>query len=449
MSTDRIATADLTWNDEPEAGTPARGWLARLGAAIGRLFGRRPGLRVLEPTLDDGPVPPGARAAGKHGTTARGRVVERTRPIDARDIVEAVPAPRARTEVQHPPPVPARVTQSHRALAASALGDEYDPLDDLITMLQAVGDVALPPPPTDEQLAWLDLLAPLIEYELMARGSTALSFQSTAAQLGELIALRDTDLNGAVRVVSRAPAVAVAVLSAANSAAHRRGGDVGDIRTAIARLGLAETRRIGIATATRAIHDPEGPPLAAHHRARGQRDLHRAMTCAFASAALAARSPTLPGEDPFVAGMFFDLGRPLVHRAVIALETRQRVQPVPAAMLDMVIERTHAAVGAEALTAWGLPARLGELALHHLSAAPPVTMVGPDLHRLALVSTLVLARSGSPVPLGAGRRATAALGLERAELRRLALEVAELGERVTELFGVRDGATTWGGPPLA
>jgi HD-like signal output (HDOD) protein len=453
VTTDRLAIADLTWNDGAHAtvSAPPTGWVRRVTAALGRLVGRggrrgrQPGLAVLDPGTDTEDRP---RPRGKRGS-ARGEVVDRTRPIDTQDLEEAPLPARAHTAVPHPPPPPLPARASHRMAAVAALGDAYDPLDALITMLLCADEPDLPPPPTDEELAWVELLAPLVEYELMARGGAALSFQSTATQLAELVALADTDFNGAVRLVSRDPAVAAAILSAANSASSRRGGTIGDIRTAIARVGLAETRRIGIAAATRALHDPDATGVAAHHRARSHRDLHRSMTCALASASLAARTMSVGGEDAFVAGMFFDLGRPLVHRAVQALERRQRVQPVPAAALDVVIERTHAEVGAEALAAWGLPRRFSDLARHHLSPAPPPPAVaGLDLDRLALVSSFVFLRVGAVIPMGAARRATAALGLERAELRRLALDVSELAERVTDLFRVRDGATTWGAPQL-
>jgi hypothetical protein len=107
------------------------------------------------------------------------------------------------------------------------------------------------------------------------------------------------------------------------------------------------------------------------------------MTCAFANAAWAARDGVVGGEDPFVAGMFADVGRPLVHRAIRALERRGRVEPVPPAALTLVIERSHVAIGADALAAWGLP--------HRLPAWPATTARRPPaaptarLQRLALV----------------------------------------------------------------
>ncbi|HVV83972.1 MAG TPA: HDOD domain-containing protein [Kofleriaceae bacterium] len=442
MTTDRLALMDAPWDDSWERRRP--GWLARLGAALGRIFGRKPaGLQILEPGAEP-------------------EVGERTRPIDTTDLLDErsqpirrrpAPAARAPQVVPHahhaPPPVPGRASAIRLATAAAALGpDEFDPLDALITMVLGSDDAEPPPAPTTDQLVWLEVLGPLIEYELMERGSTAITFQSTAAQLGELVALADTDFNAAVRLVSRDPAIAASVLSAANSVERQRGAHVSDIRTAVSRLGLAETRRIGIAAASRALYDADAQAVAAHHRARSHRDLHRSMTCAFASAALAARSGAFGGEDAFVTGMFVDLGRPLVHRAIMALERRRRVEAVPADALELVIERTHAAVGAEALAAWGLPRRLGELARHHLTPVPPAAIDGPDLQRLALVSSLVLLRVGEPVSPAAARRAAAQLDLGRAELRTLALEVVELAGRVTELFGVRDGDTTWGAPVL-
>ena len=402
------------------------GWLARASAALGRALGwRRPVPARLDPAEDRRPRS------------------ERTRPIDADDLIEARVVPSRRAKTHQPPPPPRARGSGSRGAIAVAADDGYDPLDTLITSLLSGEQLELPPPPAIDDLAWLARLDPLIEYELMARGSTAVSFQSTAAQLGELVALDDTDFNAAVRVVSRDPAVAAAILSCANTVELKRGSAVSDIRTAVARLGLAETRRIGIATAARALHDADAKALAPHHRARAHRDLHRAMTCAFASNALAAREGIVGGEDAFVAGMFVDLGRPLVHRAVVALERRDRVDPVPASALDLIIERTHGAVGAESLAAWGLPRRLAELARHHLSPAPPPAVDGPDLHRLALVSSLVLLRVGAPVPLGAARRAAAALGFDRDRLRALALDVAEMAAKVTELFAVRDADTTW------
>ncbi len=437
MTTDRVAILDGSWDESWAGRRPdQRGWLHRLGAALGRLFGRRrAGLVVLDPE----------KPRGKGARRTR-EVSDRTKPIDPGDLIDVGNDRRARIAAPHsPPPAPRRTGSSPAVrVAATELGrDRYDPLDALITRLLSTSDDPAPAPPTPAEEAWLERLLPLIEYELMAQGSTAVGCQRTADQLGELVALTDTDFNGAVRLVSRDPAIAAAILAAANSVERQRGSQVGDLRTAVARLGLADTRRIAIAIATRALHDPDGPAVGSPHRQRAERDLHRAMTCAFADAAWAARAGAVGGEDPFVAGMFHDVGRPLVHRAVRALERRGRIEPVPADALTVVIERSHAAIGAEALASWGLPRRFGELARYHQVAAPPAALDGPDLQRLALVSYLVTARVGEPVAMAAARRATAALGLERVELRTLALEVHELAQRVTDLFGVRDAPTTW------
>jgi len=77
---------------------------------------------------------------------------------------------------------------------------------------------------------------------------------------------------------------------------------------------------------------------------------------------------------------------------------------------------------------------------------PPAALDGADLQRLALVGSLVVTRVGERVPLAAARRATAALALDRVELRTLALEVHELAHRVSDLFGVHDAPTTWDPP---
>lgn len=446
MTTDRIATLDEPW--------PGRsGWLQRLAGALGRMLGRRP-----SPTLEvdgdadgDGPAPPPrpaprARTRGKRRSAAGATA---TQPIDTADLIDAAPRATARAATHHPPPPPRAATSPGVRLATAAAElapGEFDPLDALITILSTESEDELPPAPTADELGWIERLEPLIEYELMTRGGTAITFQGTAGQLAELVALTDEDFNAAVRVVSRDPAVAAAVLSAANSASTRRGADVADIRTAIARLGLPETRRLGIATATRAMYEPEGQGLARHHRARTHRDLHRAMTSAFASAALSARVGGKGADDAFVGGMFHDLGRPLIHRALIAVERRGRVPAIPEHVLDVVIERAHAEVGAEVLGRWGLPRRLSDLARYHLEPSPPPGKDGDDLRRLALVSSLVQRRVGALVPLAAARRAVALLELDRTTLRAIALEVHELAHKVSELFGVRDGATTWGGP---
>ncbi len=461
---------DAPWDDPWDQ--PRRpGWLARVAAAFGRLFSRRRGgVIVIDPADEDAGDGAAAqdRTVGGDGIDidvgeaqprprGRGRrhaPVERTRPITAGDLIETDGEAPRRSAVHHaPPPPPTRATTSPGIRLATAVAElapgEFDALDATITSLLMADELEPPPAPTAEQEAWLELLGPLIEYELLSGGGAAMTFQSTAAQLGELVALTDVDFNAAVRLVSRDPAIAAAILSAANSAEHQRGTPLSDIRGAVARLGLTDTRRLAIAIATRALYDPDTRVAAPHHRARAHRDLHRTMTCAFASAALAGRSQVVGGEDAFVTGMFLDVGRPLVHRAVMTLERRRRVELVPDAALEMVIERTHAGVGGDALAAWGLPLRLGELARHHLAAVPPVGFDGADLQRLALVSTLVLLRTGAPVPLAAARRAADALGLGRAELRALALDIVEMADKVTALFGVRDGDTTWGAPSFA
>jgi putative nucleotidyltransferase with HDIG domain len=175
------------------------------------------------------------------------------------------------------------------------------------------------------------------------------------------------------RAVERDLKLSEAVLALANSANFRARERLTDCRAAVVRLGIERVRSLVLATSVFRLF-----PADRTDRVWGSLDPRvspsglwtHALASAFAAEAL-ARSGGLPAEDAFLAGLFHDLGKLLLARALggayravldqveewtITLEDAERA----------VLGFSHAKAGAWLLSRWGLSASVvNAVADHH------------------------------------------------------------------------------------
>jgi len=349
---------------------------------------------------------------------------------------------------------PARAARSSAARATTggappAPAASGHPLDELI------GDLLVPREadataagPDDDAAAEAGAVEPLLAAALRVSDSSSSVFKPTVARLAELLELGDLDFNQAVRLVTREPAVVATVLAAANSPLFRRGAAMTDIRAAISALGLVDVRRLAIAVATRALYEPDAAAASHAERVRCQRDLHRTMTTAFATAERCLRRGLPHQDEAYVAAMFLDVGRPLVRGVIGQLERSGRCAMLSPAAVERLCDRHHAEVGARMLVAWGLPARVSALCQHHHAPSLPPELDAPELHEARLASGLVHLRIGAPAT-PALRDAVAALGLGLYELRALAAGLDDLATRASLILGIPGEPAAWPAGPAA
>lgn len=309
-------------------------------------------------------------------------------------------------------------------------------LDDLVAGPAAPPAVVLDEP--DPAVA--RVLHPL----LSARDAGTAVYRPAVGRLAELMDLAPDDFNGTVRLITSEPAIIAAVLATANSAEFRRGAAVADIREAVGRLGLVQVRQLALAVTARALQEPDAS-AAGIRRVRGERDLHRALTTAFACSWLSLQYALAQPDRTFVAAMFLDVGRPLIYRDLARLEHAAGRAPVSDAIAEQLVDAAHARLGAQTLAAWGLPDAVVAMCRHHHDELLPAELDRREWHAVRAVSGLVHLRGGQPVT-AATRASLAALALDRPGLRALLVSLDELSDRASRLLGVPAEAAAWPTP---
>jgi HD-like signal output (HDOD) protein len=330
-----------------------------------------------------------------------------------------------------PPAATARRAAPRRAV---------DPVEvALAALIEPAADVAHAPRAFDAADARLiRALEPLV-----ARADIATSgFRPAVGRVGELLALDDQDVNGAVRAVLREPAVVAAVLTMANSPEFRRGVAVAEVRTAVERLGVELVRQLALGIAARALHEPDPMAASPGRRERGDQIVHRALTTAFAVAWYGQNRGLHAADVAYVAALFLDVGRTAAYDALARLEHAGGSPPIGDRVAEEVVDRAHARLGAAALTAWGLPDEIAVLCAHHHDDQLADELDQPDAHAVRVLSGLVHLRAGEPAT-AALRSSALALGLDRYALRALAGVIDDLAPRAAVILGVPDRGPAW------
>jgi len=139
----------------------------------------------------------------------------------------------------------------------------------------------------------------------------------------------------------------------------------------------------------------------------------------------------------FQAGMFHDIGKTLALRALASLMISGEVpSPLPAAVVDEVLERVHVEVGFTLHRHWGLPDHLASICLHHHDPEISAALQHQDFHTLRMASGLhrLILAPGDTARLGELRQSIRATDMVRRNVRHLYGEMHKHVERVKVLF---------------
>ncbi len=184
----------------------------------------------------------------------------------------------------------------------------------------------------------------------------------------------DADAADVVRCLNSEPGLAARVLKVANSPFYRQSGTVGSVDRALQVLGFAAVRGIAAAGCMDRLPVPSfGGAMDA--------DRYRRHSLAVACAAqeISRRLNAQIDSEAFMAGLLHDIGVLLIGRLRPDADSIHLDLPAGDAASLLAAETAtfgaqHAELSAALVTAWGLPAALGQaLATHHSPA-----LVAPD-----------------------------------------------------------------------
>ncbi len=272
-----------------------------------------------------------------------------------------------------------------------------------------------------------------LEAELIANPPNLGMVPIVAIQAIEGLAKPDVDVSGVLRLVSRDPAMSAAILRSAGTVVYRMGAEPPDLRSALVRIGVREAGLIASVVAAEAL-------FADKIKSRFDELLRRlyvnAMVCAFASSELAFEVRAGRPELAFLAGMFHDIGKPILVRCVAEAEHAGRCPAnVTPEALAHAIEDLHVMSGLHALESWKLPPPLPQFCLRHHDALVPREREFTELHVVRVVSSVLSLRQAAAAssvdPL---RDSALALGLDRNRLRSVLGSIATHEERLERLL---------------
>jgi HD-like signal output (HDOD) protein len=288
-----------------------------------------------------------------------------------------------------------------------------------------------------EEEAQAAALVPLVLAEFSKHRPSPTAFPALAVQIIDLLNGPDVDMAKLLKAISPDPAISVNVLRVANSALYSRGGEVNDMRMAVMRIGLRGVGEIAAGVAGRTLFDVA---LRVEYEIFGERWNNLfldTMAVAFGASQFAFEQNVGRADRAFLAGMFHDMGKSLALRSLAGLVISGQVPaPIPEAVVDEVLERTHVETGATAMGIWGLPQHLIEACLHHHDAEVPGDADAMELHILRMVSGIhrLVKDQEDPRRLAETRQSIEAMRLDRRGVKRLHRELEAQTERVKVLF---------------
>jgi len=179
-----------------------------------------------------------------------------------------------------------------------------------------------------------------------------------AGQVVTLCGQETCDAKQLAGLITRDQGMAGNLMRLVNSPLYAPPTPLVSLQQAIARLGIKRIREIAliIACEAKVFHVP------GHEAWVSQQFRHALAAASFAQEI--ARSKRWNVEEAFLCGLLHDVGRPVLLQALIDIHARQGCT-VDMPALDHAIDRLHAYVGSQLVTAWTLPARLSETIHHH------------------------------------------------------------------------------------
>lgn len=229
-----------------------------------------------------------------------------------------------------------------------------------------------------------------------------------------LVTDRGFDPDQYLAIISADPALTIAVLRAANSAASSPMSSIHDARDAIVRLGAREARRV-VMSVVLASHLSIGLSRSALDIDALWRHL---ITSAVVTEALAS---TGVGGSAFVAGLVHDVGRiamangepyryhqvvALVHSGADALESEA-----------LIFRQTHPTFGAAIAEAWGLPELVIDAVRNHHAPGAHPGVLAEGVCRARQIAASFGVADGLTVPSNTATGTSAATAAQPCDLR--------------------------------
>ncbi|MGD8497417.1 MAG: HDOD domain-containing protein [Chromatiales bacterium] len=160
----------------------------------------------------------------------------------------------------------------------------------------------------------------------------------------------DIDITQVARVVQSDPAVAGAIMHAANSPLFRGSSPVSTLKDAVVRLGLKTTRNLAMSLAMRATFQSNVPSV----KQRVRKVWERSVTVSALSYAIARRcGAKFDPERALLAGLLHDIGSVPILNYV----AKHRLEHTPEE-LDEILTKLQTMVGVLVLNYWGFDQEL-------------------------------------------------------------------------------------------
>jgi HD-like signal output (HDOD) protein len=258
------------------------------------------------------------------------------------------------------------------------------------------------------------------------------SFPEIAVRVRRLLSDPNTTIEQVVRVVGSEPSLSVRLIRIANSASFNRSGRaVGELRTAITRIGYNMVRSAAMSYAMAQIrHANKLAGLEPHLH-----DLWQRSTVAAAFAyVLARRSGVVNPDEALLGGMMHGIGK-------LYVMTRAAQHPelfADGGTLEGIITDWHASIGQAILENWDFSEEMAlAVGQQHEYSREPVD-APPDLRDVICVAVVLAEQRDNLVGLGAILKdipAATRLGLDEAGTPAVIEECDEEIDALTEALG--------------
>ena len=249
------------------------------------------------------------------------------------------------------------------------------------------------------------------------------SFPTFAAATVDIRAALDNpevDAERLARVISREPLLAAKLVRLANSAAlNPSGRPIGDVRTAVIRVGHGTVRAVAVAVA---FDQLRADRALREYRPRTEAAWRHSVQVASLAYVLAAKLTRLPPDEALFAGLVHDIG----YFYLVSRAPRYPELDGHPAELEAILREWHPSIGQAVLHSFALPTAVMDAVGEHETAAtrmPPRSIA--DIVRLANVV------AGESNPASDPSAAPIAVDAPLAEL--LAQSREQLGSLVSSL----------------
>lgn len=176
------------------------------------------------------------------------------------------------------------------------------------------------------------------------------SLTPTVHRVIRLIEAPEVDVDELARAVNGDPVLATRIMGVANSSYFRGVTEVPNVREALMRMGIRESRTLVVVVALRStlLRSPGLGEMA-------QTLWRHSLLTASATQEIAQETPPWEASG-FLAGLLHDLGQLVVLAFAAELSAWQEdgAEP-PASAVEAILEATHGPLGAMVLASWGFP----------------------------------------------------------------------------------------------